>query len=458
MIHTDTIAAIATGMNTAGIGIIRISGDDSFSVVKDIFRTPSGKSLDDIVSHKVYYGYIYDDDELIDEVLIIPMKAPKSYTTEDTVEIDCHGGLVVMNRLLDTVLKHGARAAEPGEFTKRAFLGGRIDLSKAEAVADLIDSKNKYAVANSLKILTGDLYQKLCDIKDKILYEIAYIEAALDDPEHYDLTGYPDSLKIKVYDFINDLNKLIESYKDGRILHEGINTVILGKPNAGKSSILNTLLGTDRAIVTDIAGTTRDSISEQITIDGINLNITDTAGIHETDDTVESIGVEKSKKLAEDADLILMVIDSSVPLDNSDMEIINLIKDKQAVILYNKNDLIPMISTDELSVLVYHPIISVSAKDNKGLDSLKKYIRDNYIKGSLKYNDEIFISNKRQLQLLTNSVNSLKEVLNSIDGCMPEDFYSIDLTNAYDDLCRIIGESVSDDVVNEVFSRFCMGK
>lgn len=458
MIHTDTIAAIATGMNTAGIGIIRISGDDSFSVVKDIFRTPSGKSLDHIPSHKVIYGYIYDDGELIDEVLIIPMKAPKSYTTEDTVEIDCHGGLVVMNRLLDTVLKHGARAAEPGEFTKRAFLGGRIDLSKAEAVADLIDSKNKYAAANSLKILTGNLYQKLCDIKEKILYEIAYIEAALDDPEHYDLSGYPESLKEKVYDFINDLNKLIESYRDGKILHEGINTVILGKPNAGKSSILNTLLGTDRAIVTDIAGTTRDSISEQILIDGINLNITDTAGIRDTEDTVESIGVEKSKKLAEDADLILMVIDSSVPLDDSDIKIFEIIKQKQAVILYNKNDLIPIVSIDELSVFTSHPIISVSAKDNKGLDLLRNYIKDNYIKGSLKYNDEIYISNKRQLQLLTNSVNSLKEVLTSIDNCMPEDFYSIDLTNAYDDLCRIIGESVSDDVVNEVFSRFCMGK
>lgn len=329
MIHTDTIAAIATGMNTAGIGIIRISGDDSFSVVKDIFKTPSGKSLENIESHHVYYGFIHDNNEMIDEVLVIPMKAPHSYTTEDTIEIDCHGGLVVMNRLLETVLKHGARAAEPGEFTKRAFLGGRIDLSKAEAVADLIDSKNRYAASNSLKHLTGNLFDILCNIKDKLLYEIAYIEAAIDDPEHYDISGYPEELKCKTEKLIDEICKLIESYNDGKILYEGINTVILGKPNAGKSSILNNLLGVERAIVTDIAGTTRDSISEQIVIDGINLNITDTAGIHDTEDTVESIGVHKSKKLAEEADLILMVVDSSVPLDESDKEIFNIIKIKK---------------------------------------------------------------------------------------------------------------------------------
>lgn len=458
MIHTDTIAAIATGMNTAGIGIIRISGDDSFSVVKDIFKTPSGKSLENIESHHVYYGYIYDNDEMIDEVLLVPMQAPHSYTTEDTIEIDCHGGLIVMNRLLETVLKHGARAAEPGEFTKRAFLGGRIDLSKAEAVADLIDSKNRYAASNSLKHLTGNLFDILCNIKDKLLYELAYIEAAIDDPEHYDLSGYPEELKRKTEKLIDEISELIESYNDGKILYEGINTVILGKPNAGKSSILNNLLGTERAIVTDIAGTTRDSISEQIVIDGINLNITDTAGIHDTEDTVESIGVDKSKKLAEDADLILMVVDSSVPLDDSDKEIFNLIKYKKALILYNKNDLVPKVSLDEIKMYGSYPVISVSAKENAGLDLFKKYIKDNYLNGTLKYNDEIFISNQRQLQLLTDSVNSLKEVLVSIDNGMPEDCFSIDLTNAYDDLCRITGESVSDDVINEVFSRFCMGK
>lgn len=458
MIHTDTIAAIATGMNTAGIGIIRISGDDSFSVVKRIFKSPSGKSLNSIESHKVYYGYIYDNDEMIDEVLIIPMKAPRSYTTEDTIEIDCHGGLIVMNRILETVLKNGARVAEPGEFTKRAFLGGRIDLSKAEAVADLIESKNKYAAANSLKILTGSLYQYLFSIKEKILYEIAYIEAAIDDPEHYDLSGYPEILSNKITVYISDIEKLIDSYRSGKILHEGINTVILGKPNAGKSSILNTLLGVERAIVTDIAGTTRDSISEQIIVNGINLNVTDTAGIHDTDDTVESIGVNRSRDLAESADLILMVIDSSVNLDSSDYEIFDIIKDKQALILYNKNDLKPAVSFDEIAKYSIHPVISVSAKENLGIDLFKTFVTDNFINGSLKYNDEIFISNQRQLQLLTDSVKSLREVLTSIENKMPEDCFSIDLTNAYEDLCMIIGESVGEDVVNEIFSRFCMGK
>ena len=458
MVHTDTIAAIATGMNTAGIGIIRISGDDSFSVVKKIFRSPSGKSLSSVNSHQVYYGYIYDNDEMIDEVLVIPMKAPRSYTTEDTIEIDCHGGLVVMNRILETVIKNGARVAEPGEFTKRAFLGGRIDLSKAEAVADLIDSKNKYAASNSLKILTGRLYRHLSEIKEKVLYEIAYIEAAIDDPEHYDLTGYPEELSDKIIVFISEIEKLIDSYKNGKILHEGINTVILGKPNAGKSSILNTLLGVERAIVTDIAGTTRDSISEQIIINGINLNITDTAGIRDTDDTVESIGVNRSKELAESADLILMVIDSSVSLDSSDYEIFDIIKDKQALILYNKNDLKPAVSLNEIEKYSHHPVISVSAKENSGIDLFRKYVTDNFINGSIKYNDEIFISNQRQLQLLTDSVNSLKNVLLSIENGMPEDCFSIDLTNAYEDLCMIIGESVGEDVVNEIFSRFCMGK
>lgn len=458
MVHTDTIAAIATGMNTAGIGIIRISGDDSFSVVKKIFRSPSGKSLSSVNSHQVYYGYIYDNDEMIDEVLVIPMKAPRSYTTEDTIEIDCHGGLVVMNRILETVIKNGARVAEPGEFTKRAFLGGRIDLSKAEAVADLIDSKNKYAASNSLKILTGRLYQHLSSIKEKILYEIAYIEAAIDDPEHYDLTGYPEELSGKIMVFISEIEKLIDSYKNGKILHEGIDTVILGKPNAGKSSILNTLLGVERAIVTDIAGTTRDSISEQIIINGINLNITDTAGIRDTDDTVESIGVNRSKELAESADLILMVIDSSVSLDSSDYEIFDIIKDKQALILYNKNDLKPAVSLNEIENYSHHPVISVSAKENSGIDLFRKYVTDNFINGSIKYNDEIFISNQRQLQLLTDSVNSLKNVLLSIENGMLEDCFSIDLTNAYEDLCMIIGESVGEDVINEIFSRFCMGK
>ena len=458
MIHTDTIAAIATGMNTAGIGIIRISGDDSFSVAKKIFRTSLGHSLEDFESHRVYYGYIYEDAHLIDEVLLIPMKAPRSFTKEDTIEIDCHGGITVMNRILETVLKSGARAAEPGEFTKRAFLNGRIDLSKAEAVIDLIESKNEYAMQNSLKHLTGKLFTKLNACKEQIRYEIATIESALDDPENYDLTGYPEKLREKVEGIMKELQKMIDSYKEGQILTEGIKTIILGKPNVGKSTLLNALLGQERAIVTEIAGTTRDTLREQLMINGISLILTDTAGIRDTNDPVESIGVDRSKKLAEEADLILMVIDSSIPLDASDLSVFELIRDKKALILLNKNDLSQVVSEEEIKKHTDHKILSISAKEETGFEEFRDYITTEFTKGLLPYNDELFITNQRQMQLLTEAVNSLHEVCRGIDAMIPEDLLSIDLTNAYDNLCLITGEHVDDDVITEIFSKFCTGK
>ena len=458
MIHTDTIAAIATGMNTAGIGIIRISGDDSFSVAKKIFRTSSKKPLEEIESHRVYYGYIYDESHLIDEVLLIPMKAPKSFTKEDTVEIDCHGGITVMNRILETVLRNGARAAEPGEFTKRAFLNGRIDLSEAEAVIDLIESKNEYAMQNSLKHLTGKLFEKLNVCKEQIRYELATIESALDDPENYDLSDYPKQLRKNVNGIINELQKLIDSYREGQILTEGIKTIILGKPNVGKSTLLNALLGQERAIVTEIAGTTRDTLREQLIINGISLLLTDTAGIRDTNDPVESIGVDRSRKLAQEADLILMVIDSSVPLDDSDLSVFELIRDKKALILLNKNDLKQIVSEEEIRKHTDHKILQISAKEETGFEAFREYITTEFTNGLLPYNDELFITNQRQLQLLTEAVNSLREVCNGIDAAMPEDLLSIDLTNAYDDLCLITGEHIADDVITEIFSKFCTGK
>ncbi|MBO4902420.1 MAG: tRNA uridine-5-carboxymethylaminomethyl(34) synthesis GTPase MnmE [Lachnospiraceae bacterium] len=458
MIHTDTIAAIATGMNTAGIGIIRISGDDSFSVIRKIFRTPSGAVLNEIESHRVIYGYIYDEEQMIDEVLLIPMRAPRSFTREDTVEIDCHGGLLLMQKILATVLKNGARAAEPGEFTKRAFLNGRIDLSKAEAVIDLINAQNDYAMQNSLKHLTGKLYEILKDCKDKILYETAYIESALDDPEHYDLTGYPQELRKKIGDITDTLLKLTETFHDGQIISEGIKTVILGKPNVGKSSFLNTLLGQDIAIVTEIAGTTRDSLKEHVMIDGISLDVIDTAGIHETDDPVESIGVDRARKLAESADLILMIIDASAPLTEADLSVFQIISEKKALILLNKSDLPAAVTTEEIRKHSHHPILQISAKEETGFDDFKSFIREEFIKGFLTYNNEIFISDQRQYQLLTDSVKSLQEVCNSIDQGLPEDFYTIDLTNAYEDLCLITGEHVNDDLISEIFAKFCTGK
>ncbi len=458
MIHTDTIAAIATGMNTAGIGIIRISGDDSFSVAKKVFRTKKNTPLTEIESHHVYYGYIFDGDVMIDEVLLIPMKAPNSFTREDTVEIDCHGGILIMNKILEAVLKYGARTAEPGEFTKRAFLNGRIDLSEAEAVTDLISSKNEYAMRNSLKLLTGKLRDELKECKDEILFEIAHIESALDDPEHYDLIGYPEKLKEKILSLIQRIEKLTDSYRDGQIISEGIKTVILGKPNVGKSSFLNTLLGKERAIVTEIAGTTRDSLTEQISVNGISLHVVDTAGIHDTQDPVESIGVERSRNEALEADLILMVVDASIPLDDSDLSVFDMIKDQKALILLNKTDLTSVVKEDDIRKYTDRPIIPISAKEGIGIDAFKAYIQNEFINGFLSYNDELFITNRRQYQLLTDSVKSLKEVLKSINTHMSEDFFSIDLTNAYDDLCLITGERVEDDIVNEIFAKFCMGK
>jgi len=458
MIYSETIAAIATGMNTAGIGIIRISGPDTFLIVSKLFRLKNQKKLDFFESHHAYYGFLYDGQELIDEVLLLPMKGPNSFTKEDTVEIDCHGGILVMNRILETVIKYGARAAEPGEFTKRAFLNGRIDLSEAEAVIDVIHSKNKYALHNSLKQLTGKLNEKIKRIREIILYEIAYIESALDDPEHISLDGYPEKLKEKVHDLYEQISLLSDSFRDGRVLSEGVNTVILGKPNVGKSSLLNVLVGEERAIVTDIAGTTRDALEETIQIDGISLNIVDTAGIRNTEDVVEKIGVERAMKYAKEADLVLMLIDSSIPLDDMDYEIFDFIKERQAVVLLNKSDLRQAVSILDIQKYTDNQIIQISAKDETGILEFKNYVKKLFLSGRINYNDEVFITNARHKDLLCEAGKSLKEVLQSIDAGMSEDFYSIDLTNAYDCLGRIIGEQVKEDVVNEIFAKFCMGK
>lgn len=458
MIHSETIVAIATGMNTSGIGIVRISGEDSFQIASEIFRTGSQKKLSEFESHHAYYGFIYDGQDLIDEVLLLPMKAPKSFTKEDTVEIDCHGGIFVMNKIMETVIKHGARPAEPGEFTKRAFLNGRIDLSEAEAVIDVIHSKNEYALNNSLKQLTGKLNEKIKIIREALLFEIAFIESALDDPEHISLDGYAEKLKEKAEGICQQIHEMILSFKDGKLLSEGVQTVILGKPNVGKSSLLNVLVGEEKAIVTDIAGTTRDALEEVIQIDGILLNIVDTAGIRNTEDVVEKIGVERAMKYAKEADLILVLIDSSVPLSDTDFEIFDFIKDKQAVILLNKSDLKHVVGTEDISSYTTQTVIQISAKDETGITEFKKVLKKMFLSGYLQYNDEIFITNVRQKSLLSEAESSIKEVLNSIEAGMPEDFYSIDLVNAYDCLGRMIGEQVEEDVVNEIFSKFCMGK
>ena len=466
----DTIAAIATALSDSGIGIIRISGDDAIYIVDSIFRSPSGKRiLTKVQSHTVHYGYIVDKEE---NVMVVVMKAPKSYTTEDTVEINCHGGVLVVQKVLQTVLENGARMAEPGEFTKRAFLNGRIDLSRAEAVIDVIHSQNEYALSSSVSQLKGRLSDKIHKLREDILYQIAFIESALDDPEHISLDGYPEQLSAKVSYFQQEITKLLATADNGRLIKEGISTVIVGKPNAGKSSLLNMLLGEDRAIVTEIAGTTRDALHESINLHGISLNMIDTAGIHDTQDVVEKIGVERAKKYAAEADLILYVVDASEDLDEDDQEIISLLNGKKAIILLNKSDLENKITEDVLKEklsefknngniedinILRTSTIDPSA-DNSGMEELEETIREMFFEGELKYNNELVVTNLRHKEALQDALSSLKLVERSIEDGMPEDFYSIDLTSAYASLGKIIGEEVDEDVVNEIFSKFCMGK
>ena len=456
---SKTIAAIATGMTGAGIGIVRISGDNAIAVADKIFEAKSGIKLSDAKTHTIHYGHIVSDGQVLDEVLVSVMKGPHSYTGEDTAEINCHGGLFVVKKVLDAVLTHGAELAQPGEFTKRAFLNGKIDLSKAEAVMDLIASNSDFALKNSLKSLGGNVSNEIKGLREKILYEIAFIESALDDPEHFDLTGYPDDLKVKIQDIVKRIDKLISNAGSGKILKDGVSTVIVGKPNAGKSSFLNLLLGEDKAIVTDTAGTTRDIIEESVRLDDIVLNIIDTAGIRDTDDEIEKIGVDKARKYAADADLVLYMVDSSIPLDENDDDIIEMLHDKKTIVLLNKTDLETVTSKDDLrNILGDVYIINISAKENLGIDEFKEVVKTIFYNGDLNYNEDVIITNVRQINELRECLSSLKLVINSIDDGMPEDFYSIDLQNAYVHLGYIIGEEISDDVADEIFSKFCMGK
>lgn len=459
---TETIAAIASAMTNSGIGIIRISGEDAFDVIDKIYRPQKGnKLLSQCKSHTIHYGHIYDEDEIIDEVMVLLMRAPNSYTREDTVEIDCHGGTLVMRRILEVVLKNGARPAEPGEFTKRAFLNGRIDLSQAESVMDVISSKNDFALKSSMQQLNGALTEKIKEIRGKIIHEIAFIESALDDPEHISIDGYGENLLIIIEELMQKMNQMIASSENGSLLKEGINTVIVGKPNAGKSSLLNALVGRERAIVTDIAGTTRDVLEEQINLNGITLNIMDTAGIRSTEDVVEKIGVDKALSLVDKADFIIYVVDTSTALDENDEKIIDAIRKKKAIILLNKSDLTQVTGEEEIKEKLSgadHKMIAISAKENLGIDVLEETITEMFFHGTISFNDEVYITNIRHKNALIQAVESLKLVKQSVENGMPEDFYSIDLMNAYEELGTIIGEAVEDDLVNEIFSKFCMGK
>ena len=467
---TDTIAAVATAMSDSGIGIVRVSGEQSIAIVDRIYRNKNGeKCLSGYKSHTIHYGFIVDEKEsVIDEVMVSVMKAPRSYTAEDTVEINCHGGVLIVQKILSMTLAAGARTAEPGEFTKRAFLNGRIDLSRAEAVMDLIHAKNEFALQSSVKQLKGEVFEKIKELRKSILYEIAFIESALDDPEHISLDGYQNKLEEKTDEILGELNRLLNTADDGRMLKEGIRTVIVGKPNAGKSSLLNLLVGEEKAIVTDIAGTTRDTLEETISIGGISLNLIDTAGIRNTEDVVEKIGVERAKKISQDADLILYVVDTSVPLDESDEEIFSLIEKKPAIILMNKSDLKEVVDKNTIHDKIKKEsndfqeeqirFVRASMKKDEGIDELTELIRELFFHGNIQYNDEVYITNIRHKEALEDARKSILEVKKSLEMEMPEDFYSIDLMSAYSSLGKIIGEEVGDDLVNEIFSKFCMGK
>lgn len=459
MFKEDTIAAITTGISNAGVGIIRISGDRACEITDRVFQAENKKKkASNMKSYTAAFGKIYDGDDLIDESILLVMKAPHTYTCEDVCELQCHGGIVVLRKILDLVLRNGARAAEPGEFTKRAFLGGRIDMSQAESVMSLINAKNDFAVRTSVDQLQGRLKNTIVNMREKILYNVAFIESALDDPEHYSLGGFPDKLRMIIDDILIQVEGLINTFDNGKILSEGINTVIVGKPNAGKSSLLNMFVGEDRAIVTDMAGTTRDTLSEIVNVRGITLNIIDTAGIRETDDLVEKIGVDKAIKSVDKADLVLYVVDGSVELDENDQRIIEKIRDKNVIVIINKSDLEIKIERDAICRYIDAEVIQLSAMTGDGSEELYDMLNKMFFEGSLSYNDQLYITNARHKNELVCTKNALKKVIESIDMGMEEDFFSIDMMDAYEHLGLIIGETARDDLADKIFKDFCMGK
>ena len=459
----QTICAIASSLNNSSIGIIRISGSDAINITKKIFKTKNKKEIDISQSHKVYYGFVFFNDEIIDEVLCITMRAPKSYTKEDVVEIHSHGNKKVLQKILELLLDNGAKLAEPGEFTKRAFLNGRIDLSKAEAVMDIINSETEYQRKAAVSQILGNIENEINIYREEILNMTSYIEASLDDPEHISFDDEKLNIKNKILNIINNIDNIIENYNNGKIIKEGINTVILGKPNVGKSSLLNLLVGEERAIVTDIEGTTRDTIKENINIDGLYLNIIDTAGIRNINENnlVEKIGIEKTKEEAKNADLIIYMIDATKDinkdstLNNEDLEILKNYENKKIIYLINKINLINKnISLKEFK----NNTILFSTYTKEGLTELKKLIKELFFNKEIDFNNQIIITNERQLNNFKLSKSSLEKVIKSINENMSEEFYCVDLMDAYKYLSQIIGKDINDDLINQIFSKFCMGK
>ncbi len=454
----DTIAAIATGMTNAGIGIIRISGEDAIPVADRIFCAQNHKKLETLEGYRASFGEIRDGDRALDETIALVMRGPKSYTGEDVVELQCHGGAVVLREVLSLVLSAGARPADPGEFTKRAFLNGRMDLAQAESVMDLIQSKNTLALKSSVAQLKGELSKPIRKMRETLIHELARIESALDDPEHYDLTGYDETLLPMLDEISGGIEKLLSTAEEGRRIREGIQTVVIGKPNVGKSSVWNRMLGVDRAIVTDIPGTTRDTLEEDLTIHGIPLHMVDTAGIHDASDLVEQIGIDKAKTMMKDADLILFVMDASKGPEAEDREILSMSGGQKCIVLINKIDLDNPVDKSWIERELSVPWVEISAKTGEGFDTFYHLLEEMFFAGGIDMNDQVILTNLRHKDLLLRAGESLGRAKESILAGMPEDFWTIDLTDAYTALGLILGETPEDDLAEEIFAKFCMGK
>ncbi len=449
----DTIAAISTTLGVGAISIIRVSGNDAIKIVNKIFK---GKNLEKVETHTINYGHIVDKDEIIDEVLVSIMKSPKTFTTEDVVEINCHGGISTTNKVLELLLNNGARLAEPGEFTKRAFLNGRIDLTQAESVMDLINSKNESKRKVAIKGLNGYVSNIIRNLRQEILELLASIEVNIDYPEYEDaIVMTNDIVKPKITEIKEKLTKIINESENGKILTSGIKTIIIGKPNVGKSSILNRLLDEEKAIVTDIEGTTRDTVEGSITINGVSLNIIDTAGIRETEDIVEKIGVEKSLSLINEADLIVIVLNNNEELTEEDKKILTACKDKKVIVVINKSDLERKINLDDIK---YQNIVCTNTIDLNGINSLKEKIVELFNLNELEQQDYTYLSNVRQISLAKDAYQILEEVDNGIKNEVPVDMIEIDIKRAWKKLGEIIGETYTEELIDQLFSQFCLGK
>lgn len=459
MYTTDTIAAIATALGESAIGIVRLSGDEAIEIASKIFK---GKNLNNVDSHTINYGHIIDPEtgKVIDEVMVSVLKAPRSYTTEDSVEINSHGGIMAIQRVLEVVLANGARLAEPGEFSKRAFLNGRIDLSQAEAVMDLIQAKTDKAMDASMNQLQGSLSTKIRSLRQEMLDTLAQVEVTIDYPEYDDVEEMSlKQLNETAVHVKEQIQKILHQAQHGRLFRDGINTAIIGRPNVGKSSLLNRLTGLEKAIVTDIEGTTRDTIEEYVNVRGVPLRLIDTAGIRQTDEVVERIGVERSRKVMEEADLVILILNQAQALQEVDIELLELTKNQNRIILLNKQDLEPQLTHADLEPYIQDAdLIATSMLEESGIDELETQIEQRFFSGEIKSGDVNYLLNTRHTQLLRQAISSLDEVLESTEMMLPVDLIQMDFTRAWDLLGEITGDSVQDELLNKLFSQFCLGK